>query len=198
MGSVVNLLDYKKSRVTNSLSFSYTTEEELASQILKMFNYDNQNIAIPIVKVSKHCGLKVYHNIFYSSDILAKILIGGITEARYFSREVILVNSNSHLFEQRVSIARLLGYYLAGVITNESFFKQGFLLSESLYSSELYDKYIEFVLNILAPSEIFRRQYEIAVDAGLSEIGIYTYLSRFFEVPNSFIQYKVKSLNISK
>ena len=95
MGSVVNLLDYKKSRVTNSLSFSYTTEEELASQILKMFNYDNQNIAIPIVKVSKHCGLKVYHNNFYSSDILAKLLIGGITEARYSSREVILVNSNN-------------------------------------------------------------------------------------------------------
>lgn len=93
----------------------------------------------------------MYHNNFYSSDILAKLLIGGITEARYFSREVILVNSNNHLFEQRVSIARLLGYYLDEVITNESFFKQVFLLSEALYSSELYYKYIKFVLNILAP-----------------------------------------------
>lgn len=198
MGSVVNLFDYKKSRGTNSLFFSYTTEEELASQLLKMFNYDNQNIAIPIVKIVKHCGLKVYHNNFYSSDILAKLLIGGITEARYSSREVILVNSNNHLFEQRVSIARLLGYYLDEVITNEKFLKQGFLLSEVLYFSEVYDKYIEFVLNILTPSEIFRRQYEIALDARLSEIEIYTYLSRFFEVPNSFIQCKVKSLNISK
>lgn len=53
MDNVVNLLDYKKSKATNSLSFSYTTEKELASRILKMLNYNNQNIAIPIVKVSK-------------------------------------------------------------------------------------------------------------------------------------------------
>lgn len=196
MAEIIDISKYKLKK-SNIIS-SKLNEENLANQILDSLNYNNQNIAIPIVKIAKAHGLEVYRENFYKSEelnVAGKLFIGGATRELYDCNQVILVNRNDHIFDQRIAVARLLGYYLTKIANKTSYNNSSKkLLSDILNYGKLYDKYEEFILNILAPSQIFVRQYNIAVDSGFHRMDVYMYLSRYFEVSDEFVQRKVKSL----
>lgn len=195
MENIVDFSNYKLQRKNNGLS--KLSEAQMAQQILKKLNYSDKNIAIPIVKVAKSYGLKVYHEDFCGSGesrIVGKLLIGDIS--KYGSSQVILVNRNEHIFDQRVVVATMLGSYVSyltdRVVDQQNVHPEDLPTSILTYK-EIYDKHEQFVLNILAPNNIFINQYNTAVDSGLPSIGVMSYLSRFFEVPEDFVYEKVKS-----
>lgn len=195
MENIVDFSNYKLQRKNNGLS--KLSEAQMAQQILKKLNYSDKNIAIPIVKVAKSYGLKVYHEDFCESGesrIVGKLLIGDIS--KYDSGQVILVNRNEHIFTQRVVVATMLGSYVSYLIdrvVDQQNVHPEDLSTSTLTYKEIYDKHEEFVLNILAPNNIFINQYNTAVDSGLPSIGVMSYLGRFFEVPEDFVYEKVKS-----
>lgn len=195
MENIVDFSNYKLQRKNNGLS--KLSEAQMAQQILKKLNYSDKNIAIPIVKVAKSYGLKVYNEDFCESGesrIVGKLLIGDIS--KYDSGQVILVNRNEHIFTQRVVVATMLGSYVSYLIdrvVDQQNVHPEDLSTSTLTYKEIYDKHEEFVLNILAPNNIFINQYNTAVDSGLPSIGVMSYLSRFFEVPEDFVYEKVKS-----
>lgn len=195
MENIVDFSNYKLQRKNNGLS--KLSEAQMAQQILKKLNYSDKNIAIPIVKIAKSYGLKVYHEDFCESGesrIVGKLLIGDIS--KYDSGQVILVNRNEHIFTQRVVVATMLGSYVSYLIdrvVDQQNVHPEDLSTSTLTYKEIYDKHEKFVLNILAPDNIFINQYNIAVDSGLPSIGVTSYLSRFFEAPEDFVYEKVKS-----
>ncbi len=155
MGSVVDILEYKK---RNNKIASKLNEGDIANQILEEFNYNDQNIAVPIVKISKNYGLKVYRENFYKNGeigVAGKLFIGGATKHLYGCNQVILVNRCDPIFEQRVVVARMLGCYLIDMVNKNYYYDKKLLLSEVLDYGDIYNKYEEFVLNILASNQIF-------------------------------------------
>lgn len=125
---------------------------------------------------------------------MGKLLIGDIS--KYDSGQVILINRNEHIFTQRVVVATMLGSYVSYLIdrvVDQQNVHPEDLSTSTLTYKEIYDKHEEFVLNILAPNNIFINQYNTAVDSGLPSIGVMSYLGRFFEVPEDFVYEKVKS-----
>lgn len=197
MENIVDFSNYKLQIKNNGLS--KLSEAQMAQQILKKSNYSDKNIAIPNVKVAKSYGLKVYQEDFCGSGesrIVGKLLIGDIS--KYDSGQVILVNRNEHIFTQRVVVDTMLGSYVSylidRVVDQQNMHPEDLSASVLTYE-EIYDKHEKFVLNILAPDNIFINQYNIAVDSGLPSIGVTSYLSRFFEVPEDFVYEKVKSLS---
>lgn len=196
MGDIVYFSKYKQPK-KNNIVLSKLSEGDIANQILESFNYNNRNIIIPIVKIAKNSGLKVYYENFDKNgdtSVIGKLFMGGTTEQSYGCNQVILVNRNDPIFEQRVVVARMLGCYLIEGVHKKYHKDQKVLLSTILNYGEIYNKYEEFILNILAPNQIFIKQHNIAVNVGLPRMEVYMYLSRFFEVPDEFVQRKVKSL----
>lgn len=177
MGDIVSISKYK---LQKQKRISNLSEEQLANKILDDLNYNNKNIAIPIVKVAKNYGLGVFREEF-KTDVAGKLFVNGSTENLYNHNEVILVNSSDYKFFQRVVIARMLGSYLIDIANDKRYSDKNIFLSEIIKYGELYDKYEEFILNILAPSGIFINQYNIAVQENLSKIGVYAYLSSFLK-----------------
>lgn len=190
MGDIVSISEYKKRKIKSSK----LNQEDMANQILESFNYNNITTAIPIVKIAKSYGLRVYWEKFYKNgetNVAGKLLIGGNTEQLYNSNQVILVNQQDNLFEQRVVVARMLGCYLIDMNHSQS---QESLLSDILDYKDIYNKYEEFILGILAPNELFVKQYNEAVKTLSLHMLVYTYLSEYFEVTKEFVDRKVKSL----
>ena len=179
----------------NNINLAKSSEEQIAKQILKRLTYSDKNIAIPIIKIAKNSGFKVYHENFFrsgESEIAGKLLIGDISKEKYGSSQVILVNRGDHLFAQRLVVAKMLGSYLVDGLDEQDMYSED--LSTSLTYEKIYDKQEDFALNILAPDNIFIHQYNLAINNGLPPIGVTSYLSRFFEVPEEFVYRRVKSL----
>jgi len=189
MDKVVSLQKYKLKKELEMES-SRLSEKDLASRILAVLDLNNLNIAIPIMKIAHSFGLKTCQSDVYENHVLGKLFIGDDALELFGCNQVIEVNKNYHIFIKRVVVASLLGGYFLNKGN-----KQEALLSEVLYCREIYDKYEEFVLNILAPSSIFIKQYNIAVDYEFPSLYIYEYLSEFFEVPFEFVHQKIKSLS---
>lgn len=196
MGDIVDIQKYKVDKLELS-----RINEKLANEILEKNKFNNQNIAIPIVKIAKSYGFNVYHEHFYNigkTNIAGKIFIEFARGKESYSNKTMLVNSIYDLYEQRVVVSALLAIYLNilrkynnhRVISSNVF-------SEILEYKDLYEKYEEFVLSILAPNQIFIQQGRIAKNSELPKEGIDLYLSKFFEVPLHFVKKKEKSLQKS-
>lgn len=197
MGDIIEFSKFKsQEKIAHKLS-----QKEMADLILDSQNYNNRNIAIPIVKIAQSYGLKVYNQDFYSSgdkNIAGKLLVGGNTEELYNYNKVIIVNKDYHIFEKRIVIAKMLACYLINIKNKNCSLEE--FTSISVNKEKIFDKYEEFIINILAPSEIFVKQYNVAANDGVSQMFmhcyfIYEYLKRYFEVTDEFVQRKIKSLN---
>lgn len=195
MADIVDITKYKAQRKDKTI-VSEVSEEKLANKILDSLNFNNRNIAIPIVKIAKSCGLGVYRVCFPTEEIntAGKLFTGGNTESLYGCNQVILVNRNDHLFDQRIVIARMLGCYLIDMNHKNCYKNLNFLSSDTLDYRKMYDKYEEFILNILAPNKIFVRQYAIAINEGLLHHRLYMHLSKCFEVSDEFVLRKIRAL----
>lgn len=197
MADIIDITKYKLQKKDKTI-VSEVSEEKLANKILDSLNFNNRNREIPIVKIAKNYGFRVYYEKFNQNnenDIAGKLLVGGNTKDLYKCTQVILVNGNDDLYDQRVVIARILACYIMERANNTYYnTHKNIPFSTILSHEEIYNKYEEFVLNILAPSQIFVREHNHAVNGGLLRIGLYMYLSRYFEVPDEFVQRRIKSL----
>lgn len=186
MADIISFQNYKLQRQSR-LKLPKTGEQNLANQILNSFSYNNLHREIPIVRIAKSYGISIFRENFdqkEKTNIAGKLYIGETTKEKYGCDKVILVNSTDHIFDQRVVVAKMLGCYLIEkpkenrIITN----------------NEVYEKYKEFVLNILAPSKVFIEQHNLAIGKVPLHMFVYSYLEEFFKVPEEFIDQKIKSL----
>ena len=186
-----DIIDFRKYVLEKNKATSHS-EQEAANEILQLLNYDGKNIAIPIVKIAKNYGLKVYREDLRNAA--GKLIVGKGSDNLYGGDKVIIVNFNDHIFEQRIVVARILGYYLMDAINKKNHVNPNTPMTYTLDYERIYSKYEAFVLNILAPNEKFVEQYNIAVNNGLYGNRIALYLSKYFEVSEDFVQRKVKTL----
>lgn len=73
-----------------------------------------------IEKIQLYLQLKLL-KIVYSKDLrnaTEKLIVGKDADNLYDGDKVIIVNFNDHIFEQRIIVTRILGYYLIDAINN--------------------------------------------------------------------------------
>lgn len=170
--------------------------EKAAYDILNEHGYYYHRNSIPIVKLCKKYGFYVIQDNL--DDICPKnIMINGDTEKIYNHNKVILVSGNTHKYNQRFYAAHELAHYLFDYPNDTTFG------TERLYEDNYIElkKYIpenradKFALSILMPQELFFKQLNIAKTYFTDSYLIYTYLSRFFEVPMESILLRIKEVS---
>jgi len=184
---IIDFSSYKSQRENKKIAFDLS-EKETASQILENLNYNHLHTATPIVKVAKSYGFRVFQEDF---NVAGKLFVGGFSKDLYDCNQSIIVNSTDPIYRKRIVVASMLGCYFK----NGCHHQQNLLFSDILYYEQLYDKYEEFILNILAPTQEFVNQYNTAIHVGLLYQYLYEYLSDFFEVDYEFVKRKIKSLS---
>lgn len=171
--------------------------DDIAYEILNIFEVNLKNISTPIVKIAKAFDFKTGEkalDVMLSGDIY----INGNTADVYGHNKVILVNKNEQLFHQRFVIAHELAHYLFDFLGNPDYFDESIQFSDTYYRDD-HDRPEEIIANrfaasILMPKKLFVYQFQTALDTGLKDYFVINYLSKFFETSFDSIEKRIKEV----
>ena len=189
MAEIINMLKYQIQKFQKN----NPNEEELANKVLDLLNYNNHETKIPIAKITRSYGLEIYQKQLdkKTSGIMS---INVPKQNQYHYNQIIILNKKVCEFEKRVIIAQMLGHYLINIINDKRYQDQNISSEDILPYDNLYDQYEDFILNVLAPNQIFIDQYKKATKAGLENDLLHAYLSGYFAIPDEFVYRKMLAL----
>lgn len=164
-----------------------------AEDILKALDFYNIRNSTPIVKITEAFGIKPYKVIPDDYSIEGQLFIGGTTKDLYGQDIVIVVNKKKHLYHNRFAIARQLAVFLFNFKENDGYRNKQKAIIDT-YNGQFCKDYEKFATEILMPRDMFIKQYSIAAKLDKRRIFLIMYLSRYFEVPEYFVERKIYEL----
>lgn len=178
----------KKRKNFNTLVIIKTAEN-----ILKALDFYNIRNSIPIVKITEAFGLKPYKVKSDNNDIEGQLFINGTTKDIYGQDKVIVVNNKNDLYIMRFIIARQLAVFLFNFKENNEYKnKQNLFIYD--YKGEFCKDYERFATEILMPTQMFLKQYIVAMEASNNIRFVIGYLSRYFKVPKYLVKRRIIEL----
>lgn len=185
--NILRNLEEKRENFTTSLII------KTAEDILKATGFYNRNIAIPINKIVKNFGITPYKEKMKKSNIYGCLYVNGTTIQIYRQDKIIIVNKNNSTYFNRFIVARQLAVFLLNFKENDGYSdKQKVFIDE--YKDEYCKDYQRFATEILMPTDMFIKQHDIAVEEDNRRIFVIMYLSRYFEVPEYFVERRIYEL----
>lgn len=185
----------------NEKGYEYSLKEiaEVANNILKEIDYYSWRGATPIVKIAKEFDFKTYRETLKNGKS-GDIHINGETKDKYGHDKVILVNKKDELFHQRFVVAHELAHYLFEFLGNNDYLDSNIIFVDT-YKKDKHETPQEkranaFAAEIMMPSELFVKQYNIARREDNNRIFILMYLSRFFETSIDSIEKRLMEVSI--
>lgn len=174
--------------------FTMPIIKKTAEDILKELGFYNIRAATPIIKISKALGVTPYKETPNDNNIKGQLFINGTTKNLYGQDKVIVVNEKNSLYFNRFVVARQLAVFLLNYKEKDMYKDKKKLFIDTYYNGEHSKDYERFATEILMPKEMFIKQHNIAVEGGNRHIFVIMYLSRYFEVPEYFIERRIKEL----
>lgn len=181
--NIINFQDYKINKLLENINDCNSKKAlDILNQVLATYSED---AAIPIVKICKRFGIKVYQETMPKQ-------IGAKFKITKDLGKIIYVNKTHPKNFQRFAAARELAYYLKNIEEyRQTAEKQA---KENIYYiNSNYDIYESFATSILLPDFSFCKRF---LDTNQYQSWYITeeYLARFFEVPKFTINNKIKQL----
>lgn len=174
--------------------FSLEEVSGYARKILNIATYYNQ-ISTPINRIAEDFGIIPYRTYKLQENISGVIYSGGTTSRIFGADRVILVDKGEPEKHQRFVIAHEIGHYLFDCITNAKYNDSRILFAETYpkkyHNSEKELKADRFAAELLMPSDLFIKQYNIAMEERHNYMFTLIYLSEFFGTKISSIEKRI-------
>uniref|UniRef100_N1ZZM3 IrrE N-terminal-like domain-containing protein n=1 Tax=Eubacterium plexicaudatum ASF492 TaxID=1235802 RepID=N1ZZM3_9FIRM len=176
------------------LDYSLKEIDDVAYDLLNMFDIFNKKTSIPIVKIVKAFNFKTYTETL-SDKLSGDIYINGDTKQKYGHNKIILVNKNEPFFHQRFVIAHELAHYLFDFLGKDKYHDSIIKFSDTYYKNQHETpeekRANRFAASLLMPEKIFIEQYKIAKNEDCNELFVILYLSEFFQTPTDSIEKRI-------
>lgn len=185
--------DIKKNLKEKREEFTTPVIARTAEDILKALDFYNIRSSTPIIKITEAFGIKPYKVIPDDNSIQGQLFINGTTKDLYGQDKVIVINKKNHLYFNRFVVARQLAVFLFN-FKEEQEYKNKQKVFIDTYKGEFCKDYERFATEILMPTEMFIKQHDIAVEEDNRHIFVIMYLSRYFEVPEYFVERRIYEL----
>lgn len=189
--------DFEEKLIKRNISASdYSLKEidDVAYDLLNIFDIFNKKTSIPIVKIVKAFNFKTYTESL-SDKLSGDIYINGDTKQKYGHNKIILVNKNESFFHQRFVIAHELAHYLFDFLGKNKYLDSLIKFSDTYYKNQHETpeekRANRFAASLLMPEKIFIEQYNIAKKEDCNELFVILYLSQFFQTPTDSIEKRI-------
>lgn len=181
----------------NGTVFTLQEVSGYAKKILETATYYNQ-VSTPINRIAEDFGIIPYRTYNLQESISGVIYSGGTTRKIYGTDNVILVDKAAPEKHQRFVIAHEIGHYLFDCITNAKYNDDRILFAETYpkkdHDSEKELKADRFAAELLMPSDLFIKQYNIAMEEKHNYMFTLIYLSEFFGTKISSIEKRISEV----
>lgn len=192
-----NIKDFEEKLIKRNLlknDYSLKEIDNVAYDLLNIFEIYNKKTSIPIVKIVKAFNFKTYTETL-TDKLSGDIYINGDTEQKYGYNRIILVNKKESFFHQRFVIAHELAHYLFDFLGENKYFDPIIKFSDTYYKNQHETpeekRANRFAASLLMPEKIFIEQYKIAKNEDCNELFVILYLSEFFQTPTDSIEKRI-------
>ena len=205
MGKIIEFpKDYKKSlystiikELKNNRGKEYSMKDitSYANRILnESREFNPYRYHTLIVRIAQEFGIDTYID-----DMILKLgfikTYGDIKEKYKYSDKVIVISRKQEPYLQRLIIAYLLGCYLFKYLSSDASKNKEYFYAEYKSANVRQEMLAyRFAMDILMPRKLFVEQYQMAVKENASYYFVWRYLSKYFQVPESIVEKRIKEI----
>ena len=166
-----------------------------AQEVLDYFEIDDFSEGVPIIRILKKLGFKIYQKELKPEGLSAYIAVNPQYQDIYGSNKITCVHAKDNAGHKRFALAHELAHYLFDFNENENLIYYNTYFPRKADNCEEEKRANRFAANLLMPEKEFRKHFK-EYQSLQSKADIVTALGDYFKVSATAVLRRFKELGI--